>query len=132
MHPNEALARRELEVLEAGDMEGLRELYTDDFVLHYPGRNPLSGDHTSFPEFLAKLGPLMGEGSSVKRELHDAFGSDEHAVQHLTVTANAQGRSHTWEAVITMHVRDGKISEAWIMVRDQYALDEFLNALAAG
>lgn len=130
MHPNEALARREHEVLEAGDMSALAELYTDDFVLHYPGRNPLAGDHTSFQEFLAKIEPLMGEGSSVQRELHDAFGSDEHAVQMLVVTANAKGRSHTWHATVAMHVRDGRIAEAWIQIQDQYALDGFLNSLA--
>lgn len=28
-----------------------------------------------------------------------------------------------------MHVRDGKISEAWVSIADQYALDEFLNSL---
>ena len=130
MHPNEQLARRELEVLEAGDLAGLGELYTDDFVLHYPGSNPLSGEHRTFPEFLAKVRGLMGEDGTVTRELHDAFGSDDHAVQLLSVTANARGRSHTWQATVVMHVRDGKISEGWISIRDQYALDEFLNSLA--
>lgn len=130
MHPNEALARRELEAVEADDMAALAELYTHDFVLHYPGHNPLAGDHASLQGFLAKLEPLMGEGSSVTRELHDAFGSDEHAVQMLVVTANAKGRSHTWNATVAMHVRDGKISEAWVQIQDQYALDAFLNALA--
>jgi hypothetical protein len=130
MHPNEALARRELEVLEAGDMAAVAELYADDFLLHYPGRNPLAGDHRGFPEFLAKIRPLMGEDGTVERELHDAFGSDDHAIQLLTVTVNAKGRSHTWQAVVTMHVRDGKISEAWISIGDQYALDDFLNSLA--
>lgn len=130
MHPNEQLARRELEALEADDMDALKELYADDFVLHYPGRNPLAGDHRSLEEFLGRVRPLMGEGSTVKRELHDAFGSDDHAVQLVTVTASAGGSSHTWQATIVMHASDGKISEAWVIIRDQYALDEFLNSLA--
>jgi uncharacterized protein len=131
MHPNEELARRELEVLEAGDMDAIGELYADDFLLHYPGRNPLSGDHRSFQGFLAKVRQLLGEDGSVIRELHDAFGTDEHAVQLLTVTATAGARSHTWQATVVMHTSDGKIAEAWIMIRDQYALDEFLGSLAA-
>lgn len=131
MHPNEQLARRELEILESGDMEALREIYTDDFVLHYPGKNPLAGDHVSFETFLGKIRPLMGEDGTVKRELHAAFGDDEHAIQLLNVTATAKGRSHSWDAAVMMHVRDGKISEAWIQIRDQAALDEFLNALAS-
>jgi ketosteroid isomerase-like protein len=130
MHPNEELARRELDVLEAGDMAALRELYADDFVLHYPGRSRLAGDHRGYDTFLAKVQPLMGDDGAVARELHDAFGSDDHAVQLLTVTANAKGRSHTWDAVVVMHVRDGRISEAWVSVRDQHALDAFLDSLA--
>ena len=129
MHPNEALARRELEAVESGDMAAVAGFYTDDFVLHYPGRGPLAGTHDSFEGFLTKARALMGEDGSVKRELHDAFGSDEHAVQLLTVTGNAKGRSHTWEAAVVMHVRDGKISEAWISIADMYALDEFWNSL---
>jgi|SRR3990172_597686 len=130
MHPNEELARRELEALNAGDMEAVAEFYADDFVLHYPGRNPLAGDYRSFQEFLAKLGPLMGEDGAITRELHDALGSDDHAVQLLNVTANARGSSYSWQGVIVMHTRDGKISEAWIHIGDQYGLDEFLNSLA--
>lgn len=131
MHPNEALARREAEVLGSGDMDALAELYTDDFVLHYPGRNPLSGDHRGFGEFLGKIPPLMGDDGSVTRELHDAFGSDEHAVQLLRVTATAKGRTHSWDASIVMHTRDGKISEAWALIADVHALDGFLNALGS-
>jgi hypothetical protein len=54
MHPNEALARREIELIEAGELDVLEELYTADLVVHYPGRNPLSG---SYPvhEFLARF-----------------------------------------------------------------------------
>lgn len=130
MHPNEELARRELGVLEGGDMAALAELYADDFVMHYPGHNPLSGEHRSLEAFLEKARGLMGEDGSVARELHDAFGSDEHAIQLLTVTANARGLSHTWQASVVMHVRGGKISEAWIMVGDQQALDDFWNSLA--
>ena len=97
-------------VIHPGDMAAVAGMYTDDFVLHYPGRGPLGGTHDSFDGFLAKARALMGEDGSVKRELHDAFGSDDHAVQLLTVTGNAKGRSHTWQAVVLMHVRDGQIT----------------------
>jgi hypothetical protein len=130
MHPNEELARRELEILESGDVDALNDLYASDFVLHYPGRNPLSGDHRTYQAFLGKVQELLGEGGTVGRELHDALGSDDHAVQLLTVTAEAKGRSHSWEAAVIMHTDGEKITEAWIQVRDQHALDDFLNSLA--
>lgn len=128
MHPNELLARREMELISSGDLESLQELYADDLVIHYPGRNPLAGT-SGVDEFLAKFEGLLGTGTLV-RELHDALGTDDHAVQLLRVTAHVGERSYSWNAVAVLHVRDGKFSECWIHVDDQYALDDFLNSLA--
>src|SRR3712207_3200281 len=88
--------------------------------------------HRGFPAFLATLRSKLGDNLTVTRELHDAFGSDAHAVQLLRVTGTAGERTHTWEAVVTMHVRDGRIAEGWVAVRDQHALDDFLNGIAGG
>lgn len=130
MHPNEALARKEIELIEAGRLEELRALYTEDFVFHYPGRSPLAGTYTSFDDFLAKVQTVFGPGQTIKRVLHDAFGSDDHAVQMLEVTATADSKSHSWRAIALAHVRDGRFSEMWIVIDDLYALDDFLNSLS--
>lgn len=130
MHPHEQMARREIELIQAGDEVGVAALYASDFVLHYPGRNPLAGTYTDVGQFLDRLDRLF-EGGTVQRELHDALGTDDHAVQLLRVTAEAKRRLHTWDAVIVMHVRDEQFTEAWFHFRDQYALDEYLTALAA-
>jgi ketosteroid isomerase-like protein len=129
LHPNEELARREIELINSGDLAALDQMYADELVFHYPGRNPLAGDYRNVDEFLTKAQELLGEGT-LKRRLHDAFGSEDHAVQLLDVTAEVGDRSHSWRAVIVMHVRDGKFSEVWLHIDDQYALDEFLNSLA--
>ena len=118
-----------MELIEAGNEEALAALYASDFVLHYPGRNPLAGTYTDVDEFLNRLGQLF-EGGTVERELHDALGTDDHAVQLLRVTGTAKGLTHTWNAVIVMHVLDGQFSEAWFHFGDQYALDEYLTSLA--
>lgn len=128
MHPNEELARREIELINSGRLGALADMYADDLVLHYPGRNPLAGTYVDLDEFVAKLEGLF-EGGTIKRELHDALGTDGHAVQLLEVSAAVRGRSHTWKAAIVMHVRDGKFSEVWFHFDDQYALDEFLTSL---
>jgi uncharacterized protein len=128
VHPNEELARREIEAIQRGDQATLDAIYADDFVLHYPGASSLAGTHTSFGEFVTKVDTLL-DGGSLHRELHDALGTDDHVVQLITVTAEAKGRSHTWNAVFVTHVRDGQFTEAWFHVDDQYALDEFWNSL---
>jgi hypothetical protein len=43
MHPNEELARREIELINAGDVDALEDLYADDLILHCPGKNPFGG-----------------------------------------------------------------------------------------
>jgi ketosteroid isomerase-like protein len=127
MHPNELLARREIDLINAGDSEALADLYTDDVVVHYPGNNPLAGSQP-VQEFLAKFQTVLKDGA-LRRVLHDALGTDNHAVQLLNITASVGGRSHSWNAVAVMHVRDDKFSEIWLHVDDQYALDDFLNSL---
>jgi ketosteroid isomerase-like protein len=127
MHPNEILARREIDLINAEDFEALDDLYSDDLIVHYSGKNPLAGSHP-VQEFLARFQTVLQDGS-LRRELHDALGTNDHAVQLLNVTASVGGRSHSWNAVAVMHVRDGKFSEVWLHVDDQYALDNFLNSL---
>ena len=90
MHPNEELARRELEALESGDLDAAAALYADDLILHYPGRNPLAGDHRDLDGFLERFRSLLGEDGTITRELHDVLGSDDHAVQLIAVEAEAQ------------------------------------------
>jgi hypothetical protein len=58
MHPNELLARKEIELIQAGDWDAVDRLYTDDIVIHYPGRNPLAGSHSA-EQFLAKFQTLL-------------------------------------------------------------------------
>ena len=128
-HANEELARSEMEAVLRGDFEGMLEHYTDDVVLHYPGRNPLSGTHqgkAGIRQWASKIEELLGAGGSFTRTLHDILASDDHAIQLLSVDATrADGRTASWNAAVVMHVRDGKISEVWLNINDPYAVDEF-------
>ena len=130
-HPNEELARSEMEAALRGDFEGMLAHYTDDVVLHYPGRNPLSGTHRGKEGLRAwgrKFSELLGEGGSLTRTPHDILASDHHAVQLIAVEARrSDGRSARWNVACVMHVRDGKISEAWLNIDDPYAVDALLT-----
>ena len=130
MHPNEALARREMDLISEQDADGHRRLYADNCVFHYPGKTALAGTYRGLSEFMARLEEVF-DGAALTRELHDALGSDDHAVQLLRVTATAGNSSHTWRVAWIMHVDGGQFSEAWAFVDDQYALDAFLNSLSS-
>ena len=128
-HPNEELARSEMEAALRGDFEGMLAHYTDDVVLHYPGRNVLSGTYAGkdgIRDWVERIDGLLGPGGSFRRHLHDILASDEHAIQLVSVDAKrADGRSASWNAAVVMHVREGKISEIWLNIDDPYAVDEF-------
>ena len=129
-HPNEELARSEMEAALRGDFEGMLAHYTEDVILHYPGRNALSGTYQGkdgLREWARKIDELLGPGGSLTRTLHDILASEDHAVQLVTVEAKrTDGRSASWNAAAVMHVRDGKISEIWLNIDDPYAVDTLL------
>jgi hypothetical protein len=66
MHPNEVLAWREIDLINAGDFEALDDLYTDDLIVHYPGHNPLAGS----PPFIRAFSrlPLAAGAYDGRRE----------------------------------------------------------------
>lgn len=130
MHPHEVLARSEMEAALKGDFEGMLAHYTDDALLHYSGRNGLSGTHRGkdgIRKWGRRIDELLGPGGSLTRTLHDMLASDDHVVQLISVQANrSDGRSASWKAAVIMHVREGKISEAWLHIDDPYAVDKLL------
>ncbi|MEN4041145.1 MAG: nuclear transport factor 2 family protein [Anaerolineaceae bacterium] len=129
-HPNEVLARSEMEAALRGDFEGMLAHYADDIVLHYPGRNPLSGTYRGkdgLREWARRIDELLGPEGSLVRTAHDILASDQHAVQLVSVQAQrTNGRSARWNAAVVMHVRAGKISEIWLHIDDPYAVDALL------
>jgi ketosteroid isomerase-like protein len=129
-HPNEELARSEMEAALQGDLEGMLAHYTEDVILHYPGRNALSGTYQGkdgLREWAGKIDELLGPGGSLTRTVHDILASNDHAVQLVSVEASrTDGRRARWNAAVVVHVRDGKISEIWLHIDDPYAVDGLL------
>ncbi|GAA1804926.1 nuclear transport factor 2 family protein [Agromyces neolithicus] len=127
-HPNAELARSEMKAALRGDLEGMLEHYTDDVVLHYPGRNALSGIHRGkdgIRKWVAKIDELLGEGGSFTRSLHDIVANDDYAIQLVSVEARrGDGRSASWDAAAVMRVHNGKFSDIRLDIFDPYAVDE--------
>ena len=125
-HPNEDLLRRGYEAFGKGDLDTLRELFSPDITFHSPGRSPIAGDYAGVDEtfgFFGKLAELSG--GSFRVEVHDILANDEHVVALTTVSGQRDGKSLDDRSVEVYHVKDGKITEAWVHPGDQYAGDEF-------
>ena len=125
-HPNAELLRAHLDAMAQGDIPTAMSFYSDDVVFHYPGRNPLSGDHRGKDQVLALMGRVMQMTDGTFRpDVHDILASDDHVAALVTVHASRGGTPAEWQSVDLYHVRDGKISEHWVHEVDQDLVDRF-------
>ncbi|MEO8638528.1 MAG: nuclear transport factor 2 family protein [Chloroflexota bacterium] len=129
MHPNVELLRAHLDAMAQGDIPKAMSFYSDDVVFHYPGRNPLSGNHRGKDQVLALMGRVMQlTDGSFRPDVHDILASDDHVAALITVHATRDGTPASWQSVDLYHVRDGKISEHWVHEVDQELVDRFWSA----
>ncbi len=125
-HPNEDLVRKGYKAFSEGDLETIDTLFADDIVWHVPGKSSISGDYKGKEEVFGFFGKVTQEtGGTFKIDLHDVLANDEHAVVLTKSSAEKDGKSLEGNGVAVYHVTDGKVTEAWQLSEDQYALDEF-------
>ena len=125
-HPNEDLVRESFAAYGRGDLDAARKYQTDDIRYHQPGRNPTAGDYEGQEQVMQLFARLFElSGGTLSLELHDVLANEQHVVILYTIRAERDGKQLTDNQVLTSHIRDGKVSEVWIQVTDQYAGDEF-------
>ena len=60
-------------------------------------------------------------------DLHAVLADDEHGVALVVTTASRGGRSMEVNQAHVFHLSDGKVTEFWNAVTDQYTEDELLG-----
>jgi uncharacterized protein len=126
LHPNIAIVRRFYAAFIARDTNTLWQIAGEDLGFHVPGRSRWAGEHRG-REQLLKLFHEVGQVAerSVRMELHDIVGGDEHVVGLHHVTASLPGKSLDLNGTAVCHVADGKIIEVWLGWESQRTFDEF-------
>ena len=125
-HPDIDRHRKGHAAFRSGDMEYLNEIFAEDTVWHWSGRNQISGDHVGRDAVFAVFGKMAElAGDSIELEDHDLLGNDKHTVALGTIRASRGDKSLDVKFVEVCHWRDGKIVEEWFIVDDQAANDEF-------
>ena len=125
-HPDEDVVRRGYEAFSRGDIDTLRELFTEDVVWHVPGRSPLAGDHEGVDAVLAYFGQSMERTAGTFRvEVHDVIANDHHAVGLHVASGQRAGKQWTDSQVLVFHLRGGKIASVWQHYMDAYGTDDF-------
>jgi ketosteroid isomerase-like protein len=126
-HPNEDRIREGYAAFTSGDFDHIRnEFFDPDIQWHVEGRSQIAGDYRGHDEvfgFFAKLIELSA--GTLQLEIHEVLANDEHGIAMIVNRAEREGRSYEDKAVHSFHMRDGKVTEFWGFVADQYAADEF-------
>lgn len=126
LHPNIAIVRRFYHAFISRDTNMLWTLAGDDLAFHVPGRSRWAGEHRG-KEKLLELFYKVGEAAerSIKLELHDIVGGEDHVVGLHHITGSVGGKTLDQNGTTTCHVKDGKIIEVWLGFWSQRAFDEF-------
>jgi ketosteroid isomerase-like protein len=127
MHPNEKVLRDADEAQLRGDSDAFIAAYTDDVIVHIPGKSQLSGVYKGkqqFGEVFQRFSELVPDYTF---EPHAYFADDEHGVI-LQRSTWARGNDKIWtNDTFVCHFTDGKISEFWFQSDDLDAVDTFLG-----
>jgi uncharacterized protein len=126
-HPNAALLRRAFKAFADRDSQTLREVWADDFVFHYPGRNQLSGDYEGAEAVVGLFGKIGQLTGGTFRSVPFAFLPGPDYVAILTrASGEIDGKRLEDEVFIQItRVKDGKIAETWIYAWDTQELDDY-------
>lgn len=127
MHLNEKLLRDSDEAQARGDIDAFFAGYTDDVIVHVPGKNSLAGVYKGKDQLREVFGKFMERSPDFAFDNHAYFADDEHGVilQRSTYARGSERLSSN--DTFVCHFREGKISEFWLCSEDQDALDKFIG-----
>jgi len=125
-HSNVDLLRRGYDAFATGDMDTLRDLFSENIVWHVPGSNILSGDYEGRDAVFGFFGKLMEEtGGNFRQEVHDILANDTHGVVLVDAHAERAGKTFDTHSVHVMHLENGQTTEFWNFIEDTTKADEF-------
>ena len=124
---NAATVSRYYDALARGDRAAMADAFTEDTVLHVPGRSANTGDYVGREHVLAFVaGAAAATGGSLRCVVHRVLADEEWAVALATYTATRPDRVPLENNLAhVMRLQDGRIAESWLHSRNQYEVDAF-------
>lgn len=127
MHPNEQVLRDLDAAQMANDEEAFMTYFTDDVIVHMPGKSTLAGTYKGKGEFGEVFQRFMERSPGYSFEPHAYLADDEHGVSLQRTHYERGDETLDTNDMFTVHFRDGKVSEVWLSTDDPYATDAFLG-----
>ena len=127
-HPHVQLMQKVYAAFGTGDVQTAGSYWTSDAVHHYPGNNPLSGEHKGLDESIAFANKIweLTEGK-LRMDVLEIGASDGHAFALLQTHYERKGQVLDMPFINVARIEDGKIAEFWTYPNDVYATDAFWN-----
>ena len=127
-HPNAATIERAFSAFAEGDIGTVMSLWSDDFVWHVGGDNPLAKDYEGKEAAAGFLGALVQTtGGTFRAELQNAVADDINGYSLHKGSATMDGDDLEELTVLEYRFRDGKIAETWTFDFDQRISDRILG-----
>jgi ketosteroid isomerase-like protein len=124
-HPNAATVRRGAEAWNSGDLDVIRESFSDDVVFHFAGTNAMSGTYRGRDAVMDAVA-RASQGWGPHTDVESVLVSDDHVMVFHHGTGEHEGTPYDVFPVIAMKLdSDGKVTEAWNLANDQRAWDQF-------
>lgn len=126
-HPNVVLVRRAMEAMNETDMSKADQamaivdaFMADDIVWHEIGRAEPRRGKDELRATMTEAGDV-----TIKYEVHDVVGNDDHTIALGTATATRNGKTFEYRTAEIFHIRDGKAVERWAFSDDTAAIVAF-------
>ena len=116
-HPNVDTVNRMTEAIFTQDHDTLAKIFSDDFVFHLRGPDPMAGDHPGLGGFLGVIGSLF-EATNGQIELEQQFciGADGWAAEWEHATLGRKGRTLESRNAFVYRFENDRIVEMWMFL----------------
>ncbi len=132
-HPNAEVLREFFDAFGAPDRDWLAKLVTDEFVWHFPGNSPISGDWLGIDGVLDGIraaAMTLGDGHN-GFELQHVYADETSVVTVHRDYYTGEGNNLDLRYVLYVRMEGGRMAEVWEIPFDQAENDRYL-AVQAG
>ena len=113
-----------IEAFNQRNLEPGSKLFSEDVVLHRPGKNRISGDYhgkSGVVEFWQKQIDLTDE--TFKAKIVAVSQGEGTLILVIEISAQSGSQQYTWRRINHYKVVEGRVVEGWIYEGDQYTAD---------